>query len=113
MITYAATNNAFLSEKLISAGFALMVVLMCGLNTIFNTYVIMGYAHIALAVLYMKKAGKVTPLKAALAAAMMVGLFYLAFHFQKEVTIFAAAFLMFHVYAGEMRFIRRPFNLPY
>ena len=113
MIAYAETNNGFLAEKMISAGFALLVVLSCLPLTVFNAYLVMGYAHIVLAIVYMAKAGKVTPVKTLLYAALVAGMFFVGFQFPREVTLAGAIFLMFHVYGNEMYFIKRPFNLPY
>ncbi|HTK85471.1 MAG TPA: hypothetical protein VL625_10340, partial [Patescibacteria group bacterium] len=44
---------------------------------------------------------------------LMAALFYTGFHFPRELTLLTGFLLMYHVYAGEVKFIKRPFNLPY
>ncbi|HTK85921.1 MAG TPA: hypothetical protein VL625_12630, partial [Patescibacteria group bacterium] len=105
MISYAASNRGFLAEKLISVGFALSAVLLCVPNTVFYGYVVMGYSHIVLAIVYLAKAGRLSLLKALSYPFLMAALFYTGFHFPRELTLLTGFLLMYHVYAGEVKFI--------
>ena len=113
MFSFAERNNRFITEKLISVGFALSIIMLCIPNTVFNTYVVMGHAHIAMAILYQMKAGKVNFTKAVLYAVLVSALFWVGFNYYEFFTLFAASFLIFHVYSGEVKFINRKYNLPY
>ena len=100
-------------EKLFSCGVALIFCFMLSPQEVSDAYTVLGQAHFILCYLYQVKAGKASPVNLFLYAACAVAIFSAAFSAASAFTLFAAAFLVYHVYIGEMKLLSRTMKYGY
>ncbi|HEY8963886.1 MAG TPA: hypothetical protein VIN59_05410 [Alphaproteobacteria bacterium] len=108
-----AENKDFFLEKLFSYGIAGLVCLFLPPMGVGNTYVVLGLAHYAMTALYQYKANRLTPPKLLKSAILIAVLYTVGFYYPKHFTVFAAAFLLLHVFTGEIRHFKRAYTFPY
>lgn len=113
MVHLAPTNKEFLQEKFFSFPVTLLFIVLLSPASVGDAYLILGHAHFMMTALYQYKMGRVTSKSFIFYLGAFAALFYIAHLFPKEFTLFAATFLLFHVYMGEARHIKKNFSPTY
>lgn len=109
----APENKAFYKEKSFSYGIAILFILFLSPKGVADAYLILGHAHFMMTALYQYKSGRITAPKFLIYLVAFYLLFEIAHAFPKPFTLFASAFLIVHVFSGEIRHFKRLFTLPY
>ncbi len=113
MASAAPTNKEFLQEKFFSFPITLLIIALLTPPGVADAYLILGHAHFMMTALYQYKMGRITPKSFVFYLAAFAAVFYIAYLFPRAFTLFVSAFLLFHVYTGEVRHIKRGFSAPY
>ncbi len=107
------TNLEFIREKLFSFPIALSILLLLPPLGVGDAYLILGHAHFMMTALYQYKMGRITKWSIVAYIGLFALLFFIAYEIPQAFTLFVAISLLFHVYRGEARHIKKPFSLPY
>lgn len=113
MFRFAPNNREFLLEKFFSFPLSLLIILMLSPQGVGDAYLILGHAHFMMTALYQCKMGRVT-WRSFIAWILLFALFfYVGLNWPSAFTLFVATCLLFHVYFGEARHIKRSFSPEY
>lgn len=113
MMQFAPTNKEFLQEKFFSFSITLLIIALFIPTGVASVYLVLGHAHFMMTALYQYKRGRITQKSFLLYIVAFAVIFYIAHLFPNYFTLFVSAFLLFHVYTGEVRHIKKKFTLPY
>lgn len=106
-------NLEFIQEKLFSFPLAIAILIILPPLAVGDAYLILGHAHFMMSALYQYKMGRITNWGIVAYLGIFAALFFIAYQIPKAFTLFVAICLLFHVYHGEVRHIKKTYSLPY
>ena len=112
-ITIGERNKDFFLEKLFSFGIALGIIFSLNPSGVADAYLILGHSHFMITAWYQYKRGCITPKKILIYFIALIALFKFGHTFPGVMTVFTAAFLIVHVFSGEVRHFNRLYTIPY
>tara|TARA_R110002073_G_scaffold312108_1_gene483401 strand:+ start:646 stop:1545 length:900 start_codon:yes stop_codon:yes gene_type:complete len=106
-------QSLYLQEKFFSYGTSLAFILILSAQGVADAYLILGHAHFMMTALYKYKRGRIDVKKFAFYLASFAVIYSIAHRYPGHFTIFVSAYLLVHVFTGEVRHLKLKFSAPY